>query len=63
MNVQNFGHWFRLIVKILIPVAFFAIAAWPRSFWLAGVMTIFVLFSYILELQKIGYEFFLQYFS
>jgi hypothetical protein len=54
MKAEKFGHWFRLIVKILIPVAFFAIAAWPNSYWLAGIMTIAVLFAYILEWQKIG---------
>jgi len=54
MKELKFAYWFRLIIKILIPVAFFAIASWPGSYWLAGVMTIGVLFSYLLEWQKIG---------
>ena len=54
MKAEKFAYWFRLIVKILIPVAFFAIASWPGSYWLAGIMIIAVLFSYVLEWQKIG---------
>jgi hypothetical protein len=54
MKAQKFGYWFRLLVKILIPVAFFVIAAMPGSYWLAGVMTIAVMFAYLLEWNKIG---------
>ena len=54
MEAQKFGYWFRLMVKILIPVAFFVIAAIPGSYWLAGIMTILVLFAYLLEWKKIG---------
>lgn len=52
MKAQKFIYWFRLIVKILVPVAFFVIAAIPGSYWLAGVMTILVLFVYLLEGMK-----------
>jgi hypothetical protein len=49
MKAQKFAHWFRLIVKILIPVTFFVMAVIPKSYWLGGVMTIAVLFAYLLE--------------
>jgi hypothetical protein len=54
MQTQGFAYWFRLIVKILVPVTFFAIASWPGNYWLSGIMIIAVLFSYLLEWKKIG---------
>lgn len=55
MKANKFGWWFRLIVKILIPVMFFLIAiSEGKAYGLAGAMTIVVLFYYILIWQKIG---------
>ena len=60
MKANNFGWWFRLIVKILIPVMFFVIANITRivnydvANGLAGMMVIAVLFYYILVWQKVG---------
>ena len=57
MKANKFGWWFRLITTILIPVSFFVIAsAEGAAYWLAGVMTIIVLFYYVLIWQKIGDE-------
>jgi hypothetical protein len=50
---MNFLKWYRKIVKIAIPVVFFACATWPKSYWLAGVMTILVLFLYATEKIKL----------
>ena len=52
--MKNFAYWFRIVAKILIPVSFFAIASWPGSYWLAGVMLIVTVFYYVLVWQKIG---------
>jgi len=54
MKAEKFAYWFRLIVKILIPVSFFVIAAWPGSYWLAGVMLIVTLFYYLLIYNHLG---------
>jgi len=54
---MKFFYWFRVIVKILIPVMFFLIAVSSNldmALGLAGLMTIAVLFYYILVWQKIG---------
>lgn len=46
---------FRLVVKILIPVSFFIIAAAEgKAFQLAGVMTILTIAYYVLQYEKIG---------
>ena len=57
MKANKFGWWYRLIVKILIPVMFFLIANTENkdvANALAGVMTIAVMFYYVLIWQKIG---------
>ena len=57
MKANKFGWWFRLIVKILIPVMFFLIANTESkdvANGLAGFMTIIVLFYYVLIWQEIG---------
>ena len=51
---EKFAYWFRFGVKWFTPASFFIIASWPNSYWLAGVMLIFTVFSYILQWQKIG---------
>ena len=59
---MKFFYWFRVIVKILIPVMFFVIANITNvvnqdvANAIAGVMTMAVLFYYILVWQKIGEE-------
>jgi hypothetical protein len=57
MKANKFGWWYRLIVKILIPVMFFMIANTGNkdvANALAGVMVIAVVFYYILIWQKVG---------
>ena len=60
MKANKFGWWFRLIVKILIPVMFFVIANITRSVniqtanAIAGAMVIIVVFYYVLVWQKVG---------
>jgi hypothetical protein len=57
---MKFFYWFRIVVKVLIPLMFFVIANitkvanydWANA--LAGFMTIAVLFYYILIWQKVG---------
>lgn len=57
---MKFFYWFRVVVKILIPVMFFVIANITKMVnievanAIAGVMVIAVLFYYILVWQKIG---------
>lgn len=54
MNAEKFGYWFRFVTKWAIPAAFLAVAVWPDGYWLAGVMTIVVIFAYVLEANHIG---------
>ena len=60
MKTENFAYWFRLVIKILIPVMFFVIANITKfvnqdiANTIAGVMALAVLYYYILEWQKIG---------
>lgn len=56
MNAEKFGYWFRFVTKWAIPAAFLAVAVWPDGYWLAGVMTIAVIFAYVLEANHIGDE-------
>jgi hypothetical protein len=49
------GYWvFRLVIKILIPVSYFAIASFPGTYWMAGVMLILTLAFYVLQWEKLG---------
>lgn len=54
MKAEKFAWWYRLVVKILIPVSFFVIASWPKSYWLAGVMTVLTVLLYVLQADKVG---------
>jgi len=60
LTKMKFFYWFRLVVKILIPVSFFVIANLTKvvnqdaANGFAGIMFIAVLFYYILVWQKIG---------
>jgi len=47
---------FLLVVKILVPITFFTIAALEgKGYWLAGIMTIVVIGSYAYEyLEKLN---------
>ena len=49
MNADKFLKWFRAGVKVLIPVSFFVIASFPKSYWLAGILTVLVIGLYVLE--------------
>lgn len=57
---MKFFYWFRIIMKVLIPLMFFVIANITKIMnyevanAIAGVMVIAVLFYYILIWQKIG---------
>ncbi len=54
---MKFFYWFRVVVKILIPVVFFLIANSENKVVanaLAGFMTIVVLFYYLLIWKKVG---------
>lgn len=51
--MKNFAYWFRLVVKIFIPISFFIVAAFG-GIWLAGIMAIVTLCYYVLLWQKVG---------
>lgn len=50
MNYLKFKKWYELALEILVPISFFAIAASEgNQYWIAGVMTILVLYGYGLK--------------
>jgi len=51
---EKFAFWFRRVTKWLVPAVFASIAMWPVVYWLGGLMTIVVIFAYVLEGLKIG---------
>jgi hypothetical protein len=57
---MKFFYWFRIVVKVLIPLMFFVIASITKivnyevANGIAGLMVVAVLFYYILVWQKVG---------
>lgn len=55
METNKFFYWFRVAVKALIPLSFFIIPITEgKAFWVAGLMTVFTLFYYLLVSAGIG---------
>ena len=57
---MKFFYWFRIVVKVLIPLMFLVIANITRVInyevanGIAGIMVVAVLFYYLLIWQKVG---------
>jgi hypothetical protein len=55
MDGEKFAYWFRRITKIaLIPAMFVIAASEGAAYPIAGIMTVMLLFAFVLEYEGAG---------